>query len=135
MTFEEKKQRAELLTEQIKMIQTQLNRLCDEMTQERFWLKPGDVIVHTVQQRRSLLGKVHRRERYYMIVRTTAYREGYFRPDKAVVWVHPVCEQTGLVKRSTTAQLIHYQVDQIGRIGHVDEYQTTERINLEELDG
>ena len=132
MTIEEKLQHAELLLQQIQMQERQIQRLYDEATRETYWLHPGDVVVTYVKQRKGLTRKVVATPYCWLVERISSYAPRRFKRGDATVWVWRL-DETGQVDRTPGVCLQHYQLDNIKRIGHQDDYATIEHVDLPPL--
>jgi len=124
-------ERAELLTQQIKRIEEERERIFNRVTRETFWLKVGDLIVEETRRRRSLLGKVKTTSHYHIVRSVSAYDTDQYTAGRAEIGVYFVDQQSGLVNRRVTGgYLVPWEKSNIRRLGHIDDHETIERVDL-----
>lgn len=118
------------LRQQIKKQQGELQRLCDEVAQETFWLKAGDVVLHKVKYRQGFWNRLKEFPVYSLVSRISSCGRMRCLPGQAEVNVWLIDNETGALTRGG----FHIMYPNgLQRVGHIDDWETVERIDLKAL--
>jgi hypothetical protein len=134
MDTDELRQQALALRKQITALEEELAATLTQIAQQTFWLKAGDVIRRSGYQKKIFGNsrKWWRRERclYNLVLSVSALVEYEVRSPQIRVCV---IEEDGTICGDHVGYLNSYQ-ENLQRIGHVDDWETVECINLRELE-